>query len=385
MEREKIKEYITKNFIIQYKTHQGLNSVKLRYSWFINNKQLDIFNEIIKLTDFLGETETLSERLYCIMHDVSSIGNCPYCNNMRIKYANYTEGYRRHCGNRKCNYIYKAVFKHPNGLTSNQQGAILLKEKLKYVGSDGMTIPKRRIRLAHDRMKSNISPDGISQWDNFINKIKTENMRRRTTLTESGITLAEHNSRKAAQTMKNTICDNGKTILENRIIKGYMTKCQIDASGLDGFEKAFHNGAGNCSALNYKGTNLYYQGSHELHFLDLMTDNNLISFIKRGYRFDYTYQNKIYRYHSDFIFKDKIIIEIKSNWSYGKYDIDRRICNHAKFKSVLNNGMILYLVFDRTWFLPITNEILLYDNNLYDYTMFPLSDLIIKLNTYDKI
>jgi len=211
---------------------------------------MDILTEIFELTNFI-EKATLSERIYCIMHNVTSIKNCPYCDNY-VKYANYSEGYRHHCGNRKCNYLYKANFVHSNGLTSNQQGALNLKEKLKYVGEDGLTISKRNNKVSQSRMKSNIDSFGISQWDKYINIVKSENIRRKTTMTEFGITISELAAKKAVNTMQSTIADNGKTIMENKSEKMCNTKSMVDENGLDCYEKAFLNGAGKCSAYLYK-------------------------------------------------------------------------------------------------------------------------------------
>lgn len=143
----------------------------------------------------------------------------------------------------------------------------------------------------------------------------------------------------------------------------------IDENGLDGFERAFLNGAGKNSSILYYNAELYYQGTYEKDFLDKINEQNKINNIKRGKRFYYFINDKKRQYRSDFLY-DNIIFEIKSSWTYGKTDIKKREKNHIKFKSVLENGYRLIVVLDKKYFIEIT------ENNIHKDLYYEKLELI---------
>lgn len=76
----------------------------------------------------------------------------------------------------------------------------------------------------------------------------------------------------------------------------------------------------------YKDTNLYYQGSYELHFLERYF--NLMK-IERGFSIKYTMNGENKVYHPDFYLPDlNMIIEIKSSYWFEKFK--ERIQNQKK-------------------------------------------------------
>lgn len=89
----------------------------------------------------------------------------------------------------------------------------------------------------------------------------------------------------------------------------------------------------------YENTNLNYQGSYELYFLDLMNKRGLINEITTPQPFNYIINNNTYVYNPDFEFNGKII-EIKSSWTYNKNGADKELenKNHSKWNAVKTTG-----------------------------------------------
>ena len=74
----------------------------------------------------------------------------------------------------------------------------------------------------------------------------------------------------------------------------------------------------------YKNSEITYQGSYELYFLELLEGKGLLSEIKSGQSFEYFVNNTSHIYHTDFTFKGKQI-EIKSGWTYNKNGKDKEL------------------------------------------------------------
>jgi len=89
----------------------------------------------------------------------------------------------------------------------------------------------------------------------------------------------------------------------------------------------------------YKDTKLYYQGSYELHFLELMDDKGLLSQVSNGRSYDYEFMDENHVYHTDFVYDSKDI-EIKSGWTYNKNGEDKLLqeINETKWQSVRDVG-----------------------------------------------
>lgn len=349
-----MEKFINTQFIIKYKNNLGLNSIKLRKKWFILNNFEKEYNSIINLTKFLNKNVSLSERLYCILNNIIESKKCPYCGKPQ-KYSNFNEGYRRHCGNRKCSYLDKSIYVDKNGLTANDKTSIGLKKKQLSLEDNGNTKAKNSAIKAVTKIRKEKGKTFFKERSKLSAETKYK------TISSNGLNIHQIGARKASETM-NQLLSNGNTIKEERLAKMYETKSKIGEDGLDCFERGFLNGAGKNSSIKYYNKDLYYQGTYERDFLDHLKNLKYIDKVERGERFDYFFNNKKRQYRSDFKIGN-IIFEIKSNWTYGKNDDIKRLKNHTKFKSVLDNGYRLIIILDKNYYIELTNANI--NNNLF--------------------
>ncbi len=348
-----MKQFIKDNLFILYKNKIGLNGSRLKKSWFINNKYLLEYKNILICTNFLFLDCTLSERIYCIINNIKEHKLCLYCNEY-CKYVNFEGGYKKHCGSKNCIKKYKSTFIIKDGLTPNQLSGKGISIAMNTIQENGKSLAvniynfnqiKRNKILENGKTLNNIIAEksAKTKMTTFINNEK----------------LSTIYARKSNNTMKNRFINN-ESIQSLRIKKMIKTKSTIGLDGLDSWERGFKNGAGKNSSIKYFNDLLYYQGSYEKYFLDLMYNNNLISIVERGPRFNYNI-NKQYR--SDYKV-NKYIIEIKSSWSYGAENEELRNKNILKFKAVLNNlDYKLIVIFNNSFFIIVDKNIV--DSNLF--------------------
>jgi hypothetical protein len=353
-----MKKFINDNLIIRYKHNYGLNSVKLRKIWFEKNGFLQQYNKILSITNFLEENVTISERIYCILNDISEKKKCPYCNDKLIKYSNFGVGYKRHCGTRKCSYLDKSIYRDENGLTSNEKSGIGLRKSFLEIQKNGKTRGKNVAEKAAETKRNN-----IKRGKNSFQIAAEKAAETKYNIIRNGLNIHQIAALKAAKTMEKINSKTGKSIKEERIENTNKTKCIIGEDGFDSYERAFLNGAGRNSSIKYYNKDLYYQGTYEKDFLDKLTNWNLINSIERGPRFNYLYENKNRQYRSDYYYNN-IVFEIKSEWTYGKYDKEKRTKNHLKFRSVLENNLRLIVILDKTHFIEVTEKNI--NKNLYE-------------------
>jgi len=93
--------------------------------------------------------------------------------------------------------------------------------------------------------------------------------------------------------------------------------------------------------------------------------------MKRGPRFNYLYEDKNRQYRSDYLYND-IVFEIKSEWTYGKYDEEKRRKNHLKFKSTIKENRLI-IIFDKKYFLEVNNNNI--NQNLYKVKLIEIEQL----------
>lgn len=94
----------------------------------------------------------------------------------------------------------------------------------------------------------------------------------------------------------------------------------------------------------FKNTNIYYQGSYELDFLEKYYDT--FSEIKRSPSVRYNFENKQCVYHPDFIIPSlNLVIECKNSWLM-KRDQSRI---KAKKKSIIDNGFRYIIIIDKDY------------------------------------
>lgn len=89
-----------------YKLYQECLSYKGNKKFSLNVRRSPELQDILKKeTSFLSENASLTERIYCWLHDIHEIKMCPYCN---IKPLLYTEkldrGYYKTCGDKNCRH-----------------------------------------------------------------------------------------------------------------------------------------------------------------------------------------------------------------------------------------------------------------------------------------
>lgn len=93
----------------------------------------------------------------------------------------------------------------------------------------------------------------------------------------------------------------------------------------------------------YEDTNIYYQGSYELDFLDNYINKIEIDHIDS---ISYNFKNKIKHYHPDFYNKKlNLIIEIKSDYTFN-LELDK---NLAKQKSCLDKGFNFIFIINKNY------------------------------------
>jgi acyl carrier protein len=99
----------------------------------------------------------------------------------------------------------------------------------------------------------------------------------------------------------------------------------------------------------YKETELYYNGSYEKHFLELMEEKGLLNEIYNGDSFIYILNDCEHTYHVDYKFRNNQI-EIKSGWTYNKNgkDIELQNLNETKWNSVREKGENLIVLIDKS-------------------------------------
>lgn len=98
----------------------------------------------------------------------------------------------------------------------------------------------------------------------------------------------------------------------------------------------------------YKDTELYYQGSYELHFLELMYEKGLLDKVSNGRSYDYEFMGEAHVYHTDFVYDGKDV-EIKSRWTYNKNSEDQLLqqLNETKWESVRSVGEELVVLISK--------------------------------------
>jgi hypothetical protein len=96
------------------------------------------------------------------------------------------------------------------------------------------------------------------------------------------------------------------------------------------------------SIKKYKDTDLYYQGTYELYFLENIEKKGLLSLVSNGLRFEYLLEDNSHYYFSDFYIKKlNKIIEIKSPWTYDRNGKDQKLkeINEMKKNCVTEFGL----------------------------------------------
>jgi len=105
MSIEELQQYIKDN--LYTRTHK-FNTAILRPDRFTKNK---IYPDVMEYTKGLPENATMSERLYCILHNLSERPKCPVCGKPR-PYEKQTQEYGTSCGDSACRMITRKKYDH---------------------------------------------------------------------------------------------------------------------------------------------------------------------------------------------------------------------------------------------------------------------------------
>ncbi len=95
--------------------------------------------------------------------------------------------------------------------------------------------------------------------------------------------------------------------------------------------------------MKYKNTDIWYQGSYELDFLERYLDKYDIQNAKP---IKYFHKNKQHVYHPDFYIPLlNLIIECKSTYYYEK----NKLIDNAKKKATIANGFNYVMILDKNY------------------------------------
>jgi len=279
---------------------------------------------------------TENEELFCFLNNINEIQICKFCNESKLEFANIAYGYQKSCQKAECQAICQKLslsVVEENGFTIHQN----LTRRMMIPDENGETERQRISKRAVDTMKNTILSTGLT-----ICQTRTQNMlnTKRNNVDEFGQNDFGRNSLKAAQTRKNTISSNGLTIQQNSILNSKKT---LEQNALNNLKVPYK-----CKILRYEDTMLVFQGSLEKKFLDFINSLNLLEKMQRGQTISYvSIDNKQHYYFPDFQIADKIF-EVKCKWSYDRdnKNLDYRAINNSKFKAVLDAGKEIYVVWD---------------------------------------
>ena len=274
---------------------------------YIKKQHLDLYEKLIKFSKTYDiQSSPFSLLVWSYMNDIKSIPKCKQCNSNTVKWLGFSKGYRTYCS-RKClnrSDIKKSKSKETFLKKYNVENPFQCKEfqdKIKETNFNkyGVEHPLQSKEFQDKSRHTCLEKYGVehvSQVESFKDKSK------RTCLVKYG----------AENPMQN---------------KEVFNKQQKSV-----FKKA-----------KFKNTNIHYQGSYELDFLNRYYDEILI---ENGPSIKYKFKGKNKVYHSDFYLPERnIIIEVKSDYTY-KVDMKK---NLEKEKACLEQGYNFIFIIDKDY------------------------------------
>jgi len=209
----------------------------------------------------------------------------------------------------------------------------------------GLPLDVARAYKAH-KTKQTITPSGLTIQEEASIAISK---------TKKGNPITKLAGIKSNITQNNTIdVSTGLSIKEQSVQKRLYTMSQIEDNGLTLLENSLAKSKFRGFKINYfRNFKLYYQGKNELAFLEdqfKIYGDMLDKHISRApsiWYFDPTRNNKRL-YIPDFIIDNKIIVEIKSKWTWNNNVENSAIHqrNIAKLNAVLSEGYSVRLIID---------------------------------------
>lgn len=156
-----LKKFILENCL----TIKGtLNNRVIDPKWWIIRNHESIYNEILHATNFLSEEKTLTQRIYHIVNEKTSIPKCPVCGK-DINFKSYIDGYFSVCS-KEC------IYKHTERDEKRKQTNIEKYGNCVYLHS------KEGKRKSIENNKQKYGVEYITQTENFKQKSsKTKELR----------------------------------------------------------------------------------------------------------------------------------------------------------------------------------------------------------------
>jgi len=270
-----------------------------------------VYTDIVKtwiLENIIGNS-TINGKLWCIAHHLEYVPTCANvkCNKYTRYHNKFKEGFRKFCGDPSCSANHKET-----------------KEKYKKTS--------------------------LKNWGTE-NPLENKDFRERC----KSIVEAKYGSKYAMQSKvckekyKKTSLKNwgAENPLQNNEIRKHCRNTLLKNYGVDVPAKNIHimkkiMNSRKIRTIAFKNSGIYYQGSYELHFLELMEQHNMLALVSNGLSFKYDYLDKVDRlYVSDFFISNlNEVIEIKSKWTYNRKGSDMVLENQnlAKMATVINEG-----------------------------------------------
>lgn len=382
MEKDTIKKLIIKD------------NGKIYSILYLRNK----FPEILKFIDENYTGDSLMEKIYKISKDIEETPLCMSCNLNKVKFKNsYSKGYHKYCSLYCSNNSLEVVTKKKKtmmeryGVEHNFSNGDLRDKvydtcKTRY--GTKTPIQNKKIRKKYEETmikkygvpcnfslsetqekvnETNLKKYGVKRpIQNIVIKEKTK----KTNLEKYGSEWVI-NSDHYMDLINERFSEGSKkieNIFQSDIIKESIKKTMMERYGVENIiqnEKYFYQiNFKSYSIKKYKNTDLFYQSSYELYFLESMEERGILDLVKNGLRFNYLTDDNNHYYFSDFYLeKFNKIVEIKSKWTYDKNgrDLKLREINQIKKECVMNSGFNFELLIGKGQILNFVNNIFLND------------------------
>lgn len=274
---------------------------------------------------------------------------CDICNSINsVKYYNYIGNIERN-GIYRCNDCSKSIRANKMKelhLDKDRSRELTNKTKSTNISKYGVDNPNKLESFRDKRMKSMIERYGV---DTAIKNIDLRNKMFQTNIKKYG-TNYYFESDEFKDKYKKIIFDKYgvDNVFKNEDIKDKIKNTLMIRYGVDNptknidiFNKAQKN---SYKIFKYGNTEITYQGTYELDFLNFCVSNKLD--IKNGPTIDYFLDNKNRKYHSDFYIPQfNLICEVKSCWTFDSNIIE----NYIKMEYSIKSGYNFLFIIDKNY------------------------------------
>ena len=286
------------------------------------NYNPEIKLKILEYTNSYPEKMSLTGRCENIIKNIKTYPNCPNCKINKVTFSN--AGFIREYCSSKCSDSSEKVIKN---------------RKITMMKKYGVDTPFKSKEIKNKAKKTMLEKYGV---ECSLNHKETKEKIKKIMLQKYGV--------------ENNLC-NGvlreemkKTMLEKYGVSSYvLAKDFKEKSNKTKSEKNYIiKQTYFVKTLEYKNSGIFYQGSYEKYFLELLELKNMLSLVSRGKSLYYEYKNEKLLYHPDFCINGNLI-EIKSRWTYNKYgkDIEQGEKNEAKWQGAREQNFKINILFSK--------------------------------------